>query len=459
MHTKKTNSKRGAFSVGLCALAVAAVLLFNLLVGQLPSSITAFDMSGSGIYNITDTTRDYLAGLDQDIVIHVLQNRDSMDSRIVRFLDKYEDLSDHLTVEYIDPVVYPSALSQYGVEANTIVVEGNGRQETIDIGDIIGFDMMSYYYSGTYTETDFDAEGLLLSAIDGVMNESGRKLYETTGHDETAMSVNLEEEFKKVHMSVEVVNLLTEGGIPADCDVLLINGPERDFAADEITMLRDFLSGGGQVVLAFASQLETLENLEGFCAEYGIRPTDGLIADTSRCYQNNPYLFFPQVDSSVDAASALSSDALVLWYASRGFTLTDPQRDTVTVSSFLTTSDQGYSVAADGTKTQGTYVVGAVAEEDVGLDQNARLTVLGSDSLTNSDLTATFPNVDNRPLFMQAITCGFAELSGISVQPVSLSTPVNTISTGGLWSLLFIFVIPGALLICGFIRWMRRRKL
>ena len=260
-------------------------------------------------------------------------------------------------------------------------------------------------------------------------------------------------------MSVEVVNLLTEGGIPADCDVLLINGPERDFAADEITMLRDFLSGGGQVVLAFAGQLETLENLEGFCAEYGIRPTDGLIADTSRCYQNNPYLFFPQVDSSVDAASALSSDALVLWYASRGFTLTDPQRDTVTVSSFLTTSDQGYSVAADGTKTQGTYVVGAVAEEDVGLDQNARLTVLGSDSLTNSDLTATFPNVDNRPLFMQAITCGFAELSGISVQPVSLATPVNTISTGGLWSLLFIFVIPGVLLICGFIRWMRRRKL
>ena len=52
-----------------------------------------------------------------------------------------------------------------------------------------------------------------------------------------------------------------------------------------------------------------------------------------------------------------------------------------------------------------------------------------------------------------------AELSGISVQPVSLTAPVNTIANGGLWSLLFIFVIPAALLIYGFARWMRRRKL
>ena len=339
------------------------------------------------------------------------------------------------------------------------MVEGNVQQEEIDIAYIIGYDEMSYYYSGTYTETDFDAEGLLLSAIDSLMSDASRTLYETTGHDETAMSVNLEEEFQKVHTSVEVVNLLTDGGVPEDCDVLFINGPERDFAQDEIAMLRQFMAQGGQVVLAFASQLDAMDNLAGFCAEYGIALTDGMIADTSRCYQNNPYLFFPTVNNDVDAASTLNSDSLVLWYGSRGFTLTDPQRDTITVSSFLTTSDQGYSVTADGNKTQGTYVVGAVAEEDVGADQNARLTVLGSDSLTNSDLVAAFPNVDNHALFLQVMTCGFAELSGISVQPVSLTAPVNTIANGGLWSLLFIFVIPAALLIYGFARWMRRRKL
>ena len=43
--------------------------------------------------------------------------RTPLDSRIVRFLDIYADLSDHLTLEYTDPTVYPSALTEYGVEA------------------------------------------------------------------------------------------------------------------------------------------------------------------------------------------------------------------------------------------------------------------------------------------------------------------------------------------------------
>ena len=33
------------------------------------------------------------------------------------------------------------------------------------------------------------------------------------------------------------------------------------------------------------------------------------------------------------------------------------------------------------------------------------------------------------------------------------------VSTGGIWALLLIFLIPGALLIYGFIRWLRRQKL
>ena len=41
------------------------------------------------------------------MVIHVLTDKDTLDTRIVRFLDIYADLSDHLTLEYTDPTVYP----------------------------------------------------------------------------------------------------------------------------------------------------------------------------------------------------------------------------------------------------------------------------------------------------------------------------------------------------------------
>ena len=450
-----------SLKIFLTALAVAAVLVFNLLAAQLPEQWAQIDLTGSGIYNISETSQDYLAGLEDDVVIHVLTDKDTLDTRIVRFLDIYADLSDHLTLEYTDPTVYPSALSQYGVGADTIVVtcEATGRQESFDISDIIGYDMMSYYYYGTYTETDFDGESLLTSAIDSVLTGVTRMVYETTGHNETAVPISVKERFTRLHMSVERVNLLTDGGIPEDCSLLILNEPDQDLADDELDMILNYLAEGGQVIYNMAGELVDLPNFNALCAAYGMQVADGMIADTSQGYQNNPYLFFAQADTSVDAASSLTSDSMVLFYASRGFTLADPTRDTITVQPFLTTTENGYAVLDADNMTQGTYVVGAVATEEISEDTTARLTVYGADTLINTDVTNSFTNVDNVDLFIHSATVGFDDVSAISVEPVSLLTPTNTITTGGIWGLLFILVIPAALLIYGFVRWMHRRKL
>ena len=454
-------SRRGAFAAALMALAAAAAVVFNLLAAQLPESWAQWDLTNSGIYDITDTSVDYLAALEKDVEIHVLADESSVDSRIARFLNKYEDLSDHLTVEYIDPLVYPSVLSQYGVDADTVVVTcaDTGLQESFAIDDIIGYDLMTYYYYGTKSETDFDGEGLLTSAVDAVVTEARRAVYQTSGHQEEALPDSVVERLEKAHLSVDTVNLLTDGGVPADCDLLILNAPVRDLADDELDMVLEYLSVGGHVVYTMADQLEDLPNLEAMCAAYGMTVADGFIADTQRYYQNNPYLFFAQADTSVDAASSLTSDSMVLFYASRGFTLADPTRDTITVQPFLTTTENGYAVLDADNMTQGTYVVGAVATEEIDDNISTRLTVFGSASLTDTGITSSFANLDNEDLYVAALLAGFDDVSAISIAPVSLTVPMNTVTTAGLWGLLFILVIPAALVVCGFVRWMRRRRL
>ena len=419
------SSRRGAFSAGLTALAVAAVVVFNLVASQLPESWAQFDLTGSGIYDISDTSRTYLDGLEEDVEIHVLTDKNTLDSRIVRFLDIYADLSDHLTLEYTDPTVYPSALTEYGVEADTVVVtcDATGLQESFDVSDIIGIDMMSYYYNGVYRETDFDGEGLLTSAIDSVLTGATRAAYATIGHNETAVPISVEERFTRLHMSMERINLLTDGGIPDDCSLLIINEPDEDLADVELTMILDYLAQGGQVIYTMAGELVDLPNFNALCAAYGMTVVDGMIADTAQQYQNIPYLFFPEIDTSVDAASRLPSDAMILFFASRGFTITEPDRDTITVEPFLTTSDHGVAVVDENTQTAGTYVVGAVATEEVGEGTTARLTVYGADSLIDSTVYGTYPNVDNRDLFVDAAVIGFDDVSAISIEPVSLLTP------------------------------------
>lgn len=459
--SRRHSSRSGAFSAGLTALAVAAVILFNLLIGQLPDTATQFDLTSSGIYNISAVTTEYLDTVTDDVAVHVLANRDTVDSRIVRFLEKYADLSDHLSLEYVDPAVYPSVLTKYGADANTIVVTcaATGRQETVDIGAIIGYDEMAYYYYGTTTETDFDAEGLLTSAVDGVLTDAGRTVYQTAGHGETALPDDVTALFQKVHMTVDSVNLLTDNGIPDDCDLLVLNAPVEDLAEDELTMVLDYLAAGGQVLLSMASQTTMLPNLNSLCAVYGLTVSEGLVMDAQRCYQQNPFLIFPVVDTAADAAAGLAEDAIVLLYASRGMTLTDPARETIAVAPILTSGDGAYAVMEDDSRTAGTYVLGAVATEAVDDNLTARLTVYGTASLVDAGLIQSFTNIDNTDLFLSSATCGFEDISPISVEPVSLATPTNTVATGGLWAMLFIFVLPLAVLVCGFVRWMRRRKL
>ncbi len=455
------NHGKGAFSAGVVTLAVAAVIVFNLLVAQIPTSKAQIDLTDTKIYNITDVSVNYLNGITEDVAIHVLADKSSVDPRIVRFLDKYVSLSDRLSLEYVNPTVYPSVLSQYGADANTIVVtcKATGRQEIVNIADIIGIDEMAYYMYQQTKETNFDAEGKLTSAIDGVLTSVRHTAYLTSGHEEGSLSQGVTDALKKLHMTVDTVNLLTKGAVPDDCELLMIDAPTKDLADDELTMVRKYLAQGGQMIYCMASQTKDLPNLDALCSDYGLSVVPGLVTDTKRYYQNTPFLFFPTLDTSVDAAGGLSSDATIMLYGSRGMTVTNPVRNTITVKPFLSTSDGGVAVKEDNSQTPGSYVVGAVATESIDDNITARLTVLGCDSLCGDTVTSSFASVDNSALFLASITAGFKDVSPISVEPVSLAEENNTVTTGGLWGLLFIFVLPAALLIFGFVRWTRRRKL
>ena len=60
-HTSGT--KHGSYSVGLTVLVIAIVIVFNLVIGQIPEAYRNLDMSSTKIYEISDTTKDLLTGL------------------------------------------------------------------------------------------------------------------------------------------------------------------------------------------------------------------------------------------------------------------------------------------------------------------------------------------------------------------------------------------------------------
>ena len=71
------------------AVAIAA----NLVVKEMPSSWTAVDATSTKLYSLTDTTKDYVKNLSQDVTIYVLSSEKSADSTLAETLQRYEDLS------------------------------------------------------------------------------------------------------------------------------------------------------------------------------------------------------------------------------------------------------------------------------------------------------------------------------------------------------------------------------
>ena len=447
------HTKRGASSIGLTAVAVAVVIVVNLVAGRLPESVKNVDISDNKIYEITDTSKKLLKKLDKKVEIKVLAEKAAADERIKTFLSKYAALSGKISVEWIDPVLHPSALTDYDTTSNTIVVScpDTEKKTTIPFTDIIVYDQSAYYMTGQMKETEFDAEGQLTSAVNYVTSEATKKIYRTSGHGESTVSAGVSELFEKANLSMEELNLLMDSKIPEDCDLLFMYAPTTDITEDEKAALSAYMKNGGKMVLIAGAEDKDAPNLDAFLKEYGLQMADGYIADTDRAYQGNPYSFFPEISASGELGEGMSTNMVLLLNA-RGMTETDPARDTIRVEPFMTTSENGFAVTEEK-QEQGEYILGATATEE-----ESRLTVISAPMMIDSQLTDTFTTVENLTLFMNAVTANFDDVENTAIEPKSLAVTFNTVQYAGGFSLLMIFGVPVIILIFGFARWMKRRK-
>lgn len=447
------HTKRGTYSIGLTAVAVAVVIVVNLVAGRLPESVKNVDISDNKIYEITDTSKKLLKKLDKKVEIKVLAEKAAADERIKTFLSKYAALSGKIFVEWIDPVLHPSALTDYDTTSNTIVVScpDTEKKTTIPFTDIIVYDQSAYYMTGQMKETEFDAEGQLTSAVNYVTSEATKKIYRTSGHGESTVSAGVSELFEKANLSMEELNLLMDSKIPEDCDLLFMYAPTTDITEDEKAALSAYMKNGGKMVLIAGAEDKDAPNLDAFLKEYGLQMADGYIADTDRAYQGNPYSFFPEISASGELGEGMSTNMVLLLNA-RGMTETDPARDTIRVEPFMTTSENGFAVTEEK-QEQGEYILGATATEE-----ESRLTVISAPMMIDSQLTDTFTTVENLTLFMNAVTANFDDVENTAIEPKSLAVTFNTVQYAGGFSLLMIFGVPVIILIFGFARWMKRRK-
>lgn len=458
----------GAYSTGMIGVAIAIVVVANMLLGQLPGTFTSIDLTDNKLYSLTERTKDFLQTVEEDVNIYVIVNQDNCDTTLDQTLNRYRDLNKHITLTYVDPQVNPRFHTQYtsgNISMNSVIVESSKRSIVVDYNDMYEseFDYTTY----TSNTTGYDGEGQITSAIHYVISDELAKAYILEGHGEYELSSGFLEALSKENVEYETLNLLQKEEVPEDAACVIINGLTKDFSPDDVNKLTAYLDKGGKILLVSSILEEEAPNLNKLVNYMGLTLAPGLVFERDAdYYYQNPYYLLPKVGYD-DCTDGIYNKFYIFAPYCQGIEVPAEEKEGFTYSQFLTTSENAFAKAAldtldDTTKldedTDGPFAIGIRAQKTLS-EGTATMVVYGCDQIF-TDSASNVVSGANRTLFVNTVS-GFADHDiTISIPVKSYQVSYITIphSTAVLIGLVVTVILPLAGVVCGFVIWFRRRR-
>lgn len=468
----KNRFHKGGYSLLLSVIAVAVVVFVNLLIGQLPSNLTKLDSSSTQLFTISQQTEEIAGGVTEPITLYLIAQQGSEDQSILELLNRYAALNGNIKVETVDPVIYPTFTQKYTsdtIDVNSVIVVGEKRSKVVAYSDIY---VTSYGYDSSYnytTSTSFDGEGQITSAIDYVTSDNLPKIYTLTGHGESTMGDTLSQSVAKENMELVELNLLTDETVPEDANCLFIFSPTSDISSEEAGKITDYLGAGGRLMLVTDYTETDMPNLLGVMEDYGVTLTKGLVfeGDTTHCLSGYAHYLLPDIDSHEITDPIISGGLNILAPMAQGIAETDVHRSTITISPLLTTSSSSYSKvdltnAASTDKEEGDIdgpfnLAVAISEEYEDID--TRLVWFTTSALLDEEVNS-YVSGSNYDFVLNSFGWMCEHEQSITIHSKDLSTQYLTVSAAqsNIFSIIIAVVLPLAVVIAGFVVWLRRRR-
>lgn len=497
--SKKTFSFT-AFSATGIVIALAAVICGNVLIQKVPVKYSEIDFTQEKLYKLTKETKSYLKKYNTDTMIYVYGTKSAVSDIEKKTLQEMKEANKHISVKYVDPDTNPTFTAQYTTDSlNTgslIVVNtssgsstGSGAADTssgsassdtssqrfkvVSVDDI--FISSMDYSTYQYTTTGYDGEGQIVSALTYVSAKDMPKVYELSGHDEIAVSGNFATAISKLNLEDDQLNFLKADSVPDDCSLLIINAPQSDLSMNDVTKLKDYIDGGGKVMINFEfTGASKLTNLKSMLTEYGVTIPDGIVCENDNDYYTGNQLYLlPNVEST-DATTDLTGELQILAPYSIAFQYNSDDGSGNTYTPILTTSESSFVKAAYTTADDINSISESTITQDdgditgpltVGLRETTssggEITLYGS-AYTFTDQVSEVVSGRNETLFSQTISSSIPDQisSSVSIPSKSYSDAYITVSQKLvlIYGIIFSVLLPVFLIIYGIVLWAIRRK-
>lgn len=281
----------GLNTAAALALATALAVMVNYLAHR---HYVRGDWSRSKFYQLSDKTRTLLDSLSNRVdVVVFFQPDHALFEDVRNLLAEYSYVSGNVHVERVDPnrdLARAEELARrYEVnDLNVVVFSYEGRTKFVTADELTDLDYAGMLSGEAPQPTSFKGELIFSSAIQSIVQARQPVVYFLRGHGERDINdrdpysgySSLAQQVRRDNADVKDLVLGEARGIPKDADAVILPGPTKTLAAQEIELLRNWLAGGGRLMVLLdtgpSAGLRPL--LEG----WGVRLEDDVVVDPTR---------------------------------------------------------------------------------------------------------------------------------------------------------------------------------
>lgn len=482
---KSRKAKHGTVAMAITALVIVMVIVLNIIIGLLVNRFPdlELDLTSNNSFALQDDTIDYVSHLNNDVTVYILMEKDKFESQGTYFvqaqkmLNKMVSKSDgKMKIKYVDLTSNPSFTSNYpnvdwqSSSANNIVLVESGKQyKVLTLTDCFEYDEQTYNYYGTYSFTGTKIEQAVVTAILNVTTDDKVVVDMIKGNNEQDYS-SLKSLLENNAYQVNDVSLAT-GDFDKDAKVAIMYAPSVDLDENIVEKLSTWLSNDGKygrsLIYVPTADMGEMPNLDDFLKEWGMSIDRGYVFETDETAlvnANSPYAFTVSYGDYYKD-NLKNSKIPVVVSESHAVNITDEN----TAHALLKTTNKAGVLPIDADKSwdykdaitgngENVAAEGVMTNED---KKSSRVVVFGS-YVMFSDTIMQYNSFNNSAYFMNVInTIADKEDVGITIESKSIDNTelgITDVATQNTMLVVFVIVIPIAILVAGFVFWLRRRN-
>lgn len=482
-------TRAGSYTLAMTLIVLAVLIVVNLLVGALPTSLTKLDTTATDLYKISTTTEKFVGRVDRDVNIIYVGEGATMTPTLQTFLERYEALNSRIRVKTVDPIADPTFLDNYSQitsSGNYLIVESDLRYTVVDIASLnyvyledldTKLDIDTYntvvtnetyvqYYAQygvdlTKASYFFGGESAVTSAIEYVVTEKMPHIYLLSGNGEGVLSQTITEMFDLVLLEYEQLTLQEGDAIPEDASCIILYAPQNDLTTGVSQLLIDYIADGGNLILVSTPDNAEMPNLMRVMATVGAQPTTG-----GMLYEGNAnkYISAPQnLKVTVNAQHTITYEVANSGYAmvmprAHGILLDETLPAGVTATTLFSATD-AYTVDQNGAESDwGRVATGVIFENSTTGSRVvwfSSLDAFSDSAATTYGLGATYYFTMATNLLNDGYASTLTAIEARNMTTAPLSVSLNAALT---LAAITIVVLPLALIIGGVVVWARRRR-